>query len=498
MTQYLSLYRKFRPTTFDEVIGQNAIVSTLSNQIKTGEIGHAYLFTGTRGTGKTSCAKIFAKAVNCLNPQNGSPCGECENCKALSNANMDIIEIDAASNNSVEDIRDMRENIKFTPVIGKYKVYIIDEVHMLSINAFNALLKSIEEPPAHIIFILATTEVHKIPATILSRVQRLDFKLVGNIELEKHLKMVFEKSGIKAEEEAIAEIVKCGNGSVRDMLSTAECVSGFANKDIHYNDVLLALGKSDRQDIINVVDAILDADIENLFNIINEANNNGKNMSTLAKEIGGHFRDLLIIKSCKNANDLIKLPQYLFEEVEKQSRLVNSAILIDCLEKFNTLQTELRYAENAKMLLESVCLECLSKIMKMNLKLQNEEDDKKKQDKVAKGDINAQLDALQIWGQVIRKLRDKNEIILHTLCGGLGNVDVVDNELQIKIIETDKDLFNKINTKSNINILNNILKELGYNLNVNILSEERAKTQNEIRIEKLQRFFGEFLKVYED
>ena len=213
--QYLSLYRKFRPKTFDEVIGQSAIVSTLTNQIKNGEIGHAYLFTGTRGTGKTSCAKIFARAVNCLNPKNGSPCGECENCKALEKANMDVIEIDAASNNSVEDIRDMRDNIRFAPAVGKFKVYIIDEVHMLSINAFNALLKSIEEPPAHIIFILATTEVHKIPATILSRVQRLDFKLVSNEELEKHLRYVFSQSGITADDEAIAEIARCGNGSVR-------------------------------------------------------------------------------------------------------------------------------------------------------------------------------------------------------------------------------------------------------------------------------------------
>ena len=187
---YLALYRKYRPKTFDEVVGQDHIVKTLENQIKLDKISHAYLFTGSRGTGKTSSAKIFARAINCLNPQNGSPCGKCEVCKALTDNNMDILEIDAASNNGVDEIRDLRERVKYPPVVGKYKVYIIDEVHMLSSSAFNALLKTLEEPPKYVVFILATTEVHKLPATILSRCLRFDFRLVSLEDLSALLKKI--------------------------------------------------------------------------------------------------------------------------------------------------------------------------------------------------------------------------------------------------------------------------------------------------------------------
>lgn len=498
MTQYLSLYRKFRPKTFDEVIGQDSIVSTLANQIKNNEVGHAYLFTGTRGTGKTSCAKIFAKAVNCLNNKNGSPCGECANCKALSEANMDIIEIDAASNNSVEDIRDMRENIKFSPAVGKYKVYIIDEVHMLSINAFNALLKSIEEPPAHIIFILATTEVHKIPATILSRVQRLDFKLVSNQKLENHLKFVFKESGIKCEEEAVAEIARCGNGSVRDTLSTAECVSAYANKDIHYQDVLLALGKSDKQELIDIAGAILDCEIDRLFLLIDNANASGKNITSLSKEMSGQFRDLLICKTCNNANDLLKLPSTLFEKMKEQASKANSAVLIDFLERFNNLESDLRYAENPKMLLEAVSLGCVSSLMKLNLKIRNQERVREVEERKQKGEINADVDPLQVWGKVVKGLREEKEMVLHTLCGASQNVDIKGSELILNLDITEKTLFEKLSQPDNINLITNILNKLGYNLSFKPIMMERAKTQNEVRIEKLQRFFGDYLTVYEE
>ena len=236
---YLALYRKYRPNMFDKIVGQEHITRTLQNQIKNDQIGHAYLFCGSRGTGKTTTAKVFARAINCLNPKNGSPCDECEVCKALKENNaIDIVEIDAASNNGVEEIRDLRDKVKYPPTVGKYKVYIIDEVHMLTTSAFNALLKTLEEPPSHVVFILATTEVHKLPATILSRVLRFDFKLINTETIAKLIANIFNESGIKAEQSAINLIAKAGQGSVRDALSIADMCASFANNDIKYKDVV--------------------------------------------------------------------------------------------------------------------------------------------------------------------------------------------------------------------------------------------------------------------
>ena len=238
---YTSLYRKYRPDTFDKVIGQDHIVRTLKNQIAHGNVGHAYIFTGTRGTGKTSVAKIFARAVNCLSPlADGSPCGKCENCVELaSNSNFDILEIDAASNNSVDQIRELTDKIGFPPTVGKYKVYIVDEVHMLSKAAFNALLKTLEEPPSHAIFILATTEIHQIPATILSRCLRFDFRLVPNGVIAKRIRFIFDDIGVKYENEAVDLIASAGAGSVRDALSVADMCVSYCDSNVTYNGVCL-------------------------------------------------------------------------------------------------------------------------------------------------------------------------------------------------------------------------------------------------------------------
>ena len=234
-----TLYRKYRSQKFEDVIGQDPIITTLTNQIKRGRIGHAYLFTGSRGVGKTSCARIFARAVNCLHPVNGSPCGECEVCKTLAADNVDIIEMDAASNNGVDDARDIREKVKYMPVACKYKVYIIDEVHMLTGGAFNALLKTIEEPPDHVIFILATTEPQKLPQTILSRCIRFDFRLVPTDVLAKHIARIYDAEGIKYTADAVEEIARLGEGSVRDALSVADTLASAADEIT--TDVVLSL-----------------------------------------------------------------------------------------------------------------------------------------------------------------------------------------------------------------------------------------------------------------
>ena len=244
---HISLYRRYRPISFDEVIGQGHIVRTLVNQIKTDNISHAYLFTGTRGTGKTTVARIFARAINCENPVNGNPCGKCSACVELQKpGNMDILEIDAASNSTVDEIRDLREKVKYPPVIGKYKVYIIDEVHMLSTSAFNALLKTLEEPPSHAVFILATTDVHKLPQTILSRCMRFDFKLLSVKDISDNLKRIFDDIGKKYSEEAINLIATSAEGSVRDSLSIADMCASYAGDTITYDDVLEVLGEIGR------------------------------------------------------------------------------------------------------------------------------------------------------------------------------------------------------------------------------------------------------------
>ena len=254
---YQSLYRKYRPDTFEKVIGQDHITKTLVNQIKSGNIAHAYLLTGTRGTGKTSVARIFARAINCLAPKDGSPCGECECCKKLiSGTSLDVVEIDAASNNSVDDARAIRDNVRYAPVDCRYKVYIIDEVHQLSGAAFNALLKTLEEPPAHAVFILATTEVQKIPATIMSRCLRLDFHLVPQETLEAHVAKIFDQEGVKYTKEGISAIAAAGEGSVRDTLSVADMCVSYSDV-VDYESVLGVLGANDPTMIAKIALATL-------------------------------------------------------------------------------------------------------------------------------------------------------------------------------------------------------------------------------------------------
>lgn len=358
---HLSFYRKFRPKSFDQVIGQPHVVSALKNQVMSGNIGHAYLFTGTRGTGKTSCAKIFAKAINCENPQNGSPCGKCKTCVALDEpSNVDILEIDAASNNGVDEIRALREKVKYPPVHGKYKVYIIDEVHMLTDSAFNALLKTLEEPPTHAVFILATTEAYKLPSTILSRCMRFDFRLVGKEDLEKQVEYVFDKSGIKADDKSVEAIAIAGEGSVRDTLSVADCVVAFGGNDITIDKTLQILGTSDFDTTIALANAILDKDLGKVLSTINDVCLSGKNLTAFGKEMTILFKNLIVIKSCNNAKDILAVPQDIFDKLKSLSEKTNATILLSFMQKFSSVESELKYAISPRTLIELTSLECAS------------------------------------------------------------------------------------------------------------------------------------------
>lgn len=365
---YLALYRKFRPTTFDGIIGQEHITTTLKNQIVNHQLTHAYLFCGSRGTGKTSCAKVFARAINCLSPlKDGSPCGECEVCKKLQQSNnIDILEIDAASNNGVDEIRDLREKIKYAPAVGKYKVYIIDEVHMLSIGAFNALLKTLEEPPAHAVFVLATTEVHKLPATILSRVMRFDFKLISTEQIAQNITRIFKECGITAEPSAIGLIARSGEGSMRDALSIADMCASFCNNNITYDKVIDVLGVSDKETIYTLIKAILKQDISQFFMQFNQISSQGKNLTVVASDITKGFRDLLVIKSCGKDCGLIDYKAELLENMTQLASETDTLRINKALQAFSKIETELKYATNPQLLLETTALSLVDDEVKKN------------------------------------------------------------------------------------------------------------------------------------
>lgn len=358
---YLALYRKYRPQVFDEVVGQDHIVKTLINQIKFDKISHAYLFTGSRGTGKTSIAKIFARAINCTNLKDGSPCGKCDVCKSLEGTNIDVLEIDAASNNGVDEIRELREKVKYPPVVGKYKVYIIDEVHMLSISAFNALLKTLEEPPKQTVFVLATTEVHKLPATILSRCIRFDFKLVPLDTLTNHLKNILSKEKVKFDDSAVNVIARAGEGSVRDTLSIADRCVSFAGDNLTYQKVIDVLGVSERDTLIKITDIILKKDIGTALVELDKVLSGGKSPLVFSNDLISYFRDLLLIYSLKEkAREIVVVKDDIYEQMKAQASAENYVEILKSIEILSSVEQELRYSAQPRIVLETAVIKIIN------------------------------------------------------------------------------------------------------------------------------------------
>ncbi len=348
----------FRPSTFDEVVRQEHIVRILKNQIAADKVGHAYLFCGPRGTGKTTLAKIFARAINCLNPKDGSPCGECEVCKSLKDGGMlDICEIDAASNNGVDEMRDLREKVQYPPVNGRYKVYIIDEVHMLTASAFNAVLKTLEEPPRHAVFILATTEPQKIPATILSRCMRFDFKLIPQSDLEKLVKSVLTKTGKEFEDEAVAAIARAGAGSARDSLSIADMCASYSRGKLTYSDVNAVLGATEYAKVADICGAILKEDAPAAIEKTEEILSDGKSVGVLIKDMLSFLNAAVIVKTCSAARKILSVPEEEFALLSSAAKADGHKIL-RVSEILSSAEAALRYSSNGKITLETAVYKC--------------------------------------------------------------------------------------------------------------------------------------------
>lgn len=366
---YTALYRKWRPVSFEDVKGQDPIVQTLKNQITSERIGHAYLFCGTRGTGKTSIAKIFARAVNCEHPVDGSPCNECPTCRSIqSGSSMNVVEIDAASNNGVENIRDIREQVQYPPTEGRYRVYIIDEVHMLSIGAFNALLKTLEEPPSYVIFILATTEVHKIPITILSRCQRYDFKRISLETIANRLRELTQAEQIQVEDKALLYVAKAADGSLRDALSLLDqCVAFHYGKVLTYDNALEVLGAVDSGVFSQMFGAIVEGRTKDCICSLEEIVIQGRELGQFVTDFIWYMRNLLLIQSADDAEGLVDMSEENLKQLRSDAGKTDGTTLMRYIRIFSELSNQLRYASQKRVLVEVALIKLTRPSMEPNL-----------------------------------------------------------------------------------------------------------------------------------
>lgn len=350
---YIALYRKWRPLVFEDVVEQEHVVNTLRNSVVTGRIAHAYLFCGTRGTGKTTMAKIFSRAINCLNPKDGDPCNECQVCKGiLSQSILDVVEIDAASNNSVDNVREIRDEVIYAPAQAKHKVYIIDEVHMLSTGAFNALLKTLEEPPSHVVFILATTEPHKLPATILSRCQRFDFRRISIESIIDRLDNIASSGGACIQKDALRLIARLSDGALRDAISILDQCMGLGNKEVSYNDVLNVVGIVNDFFIAQVVDAINDNNISRILELVEQLMMNGKDIAQFVSDLVYYYRNLLICKIADKPAEIIEASTEVLDMIKKQSSGLTQEQAMQIIKDLSLLESSLKWATNPRILLE--------------------------------------------------------------------------------------------------------------------------------------------------
>ncbi len=493
---YTSLYRRYRPDTFSSVVGQEHIVRTLRNQIKLGAIGHAYLFTGTRGTGKTSVAKIFAKAVNCTNNVNGSPCLECETCRALSSpTSLDILEIDAASNNSVDQIRELTDKINFPPTIGRYKVYIIDEVHMLSKSAYNALLKTLEEPPAHAIFILATTEVHQIPATILSRCLRFDFHLLPINQIVDRLKYIFTDIKVQCDPNAMRLIASAGKGSMRDALSIADMCVSYCAGNVTYDGVLEVLGTADPFKILALADSILSGDADGALKQLSTLCDLGKSVPVLASDLATTFRNLAYVVACSNAKEILVLPNDLYVELQSRGSAYSLPKILAAMKAMTALEGQFRYGTQHRTLFEAAVVDAttasphVETVEELTQKVETLEKTIKQLQRSGFNPAPAKADARKVWGRVVSALT-ANGRQYAAIAATDATVEETTDAFRVKIATASSlSLLEEASTRK---LINDIFSQISKKKLFIELSEGTTKDQN---INYLKEMFGSKLVV---
>ena len=362
---YTALYRRFRPQEFDDVKGQEHIVKSLQNQVKNNRVGHAYLFTGTRGTGKTTVAKIFARAVNCESPVDGSPCGECAVCKGISDGSLlNVIEIDAASNNGVDNIREIIDEVEYAPTQGKYKVYIVDEVHMLSAGAFNALLKTLEEPPSYVMFILATTEVHKIPQTILSRCQRYDFRRITSEVIGARIKELTEIDGIDIEDKAVSYIARAADGSMRDGLSLLDqCIALFLGEKVTYEGVLSVLGAVDTVNFSNLLDSLYEQRVSDAIAAVDETVAFGRDLGQYVVDMVWYLRNVMMLKASPEFEESIDLSAENLAVLKEQAARIPEEVLMQYILTLSSLANDIKYTSQKRVILEMTLIKMCNPVM---------------------------------------------------------------------------------------------------------------------------------------
>ena len=503
---YQTLYRKYRPKTFELVYGQDVIVKTLKNVIKNDKLSHAYLFTGPRGTGKTSSAKLFAKAINCLNNKDGDACNECENCKSFNNnSNPDIIEIDAASNNGVDEIREIKNKVSLVPSMSKYKVYIIDEVHMLSIGAFNALLKTLEEPPEHVKFILATTEPQKLPATILSRCQRFDFKRISNEDVVKRLKIICKESNIEITDDALKIIAVLSEGAMRDAISILERCAGEQKGLIDENQVRELVGIPKTTQIYGVVKGILeynsDAVIEETNNIIES----GKDVDNFLWEIIKYIKDLLVYKSSKVANTYNEEEK---KQMEELSNSVSKERLLKLIYELSELASNIKWSSQKMVMFQAglikACMKIETKIQNVNIEenyskpetlnkpIQQNISKVEKPQRILNSEKKVQSanvgESLSCWDNVINKIKQSGKMGIYVNL--IGSTAKEANDMLVEVNLANKNSFAKQVLEAHENkaeIEKIVSMELGKPMSVRFVSGENKteKKQNSSSIESI-------------